>query len=62
MISKRRHVEPPVPFKPFYSKGNTCRNELRLDKAGWYFIDDRKVLSGPYATKLDCEFIMGAMP
>lgn len=35
-----------VPYQPFWFKNN------------WYFIDDRRVLSGPHTSLLDCENFM----
>ena len=46
-------------WRPFYSRGNTWRGQHELRDAGWYFQDDRGVLSGPYATRLDCEHFIG---
>ena len=51
---KRRVCEPPVQFTPFFTRGNTWRNEIPLPVRGWYFCDDRGVLFGPCGTKLDC--------
>lgn len=56
LVRKReRHVEPAPVWSPFFTRGNTWRNEIKLDLRGWYFVDDRSVLSGPHTTKLDCE-------
>lgn len=54
MRNGHRIVEPAPVMQPFYTRGNTWRNEIQLKERGWYFMDDRRVLCGPYSTKLDC--------
>ena len=42
----------PDPYIPFMARvGKGCEDMIE----GWYFRDDRNVLSGPYTTELDCE-------
>ncbi len=42
----------PPPFTPFLARGGIgCEDMIE----GWYFRDDRNVLSGPYTSELDAE-------
>ena len=55
MKKRIRRVEPAPVFQPFYTRGNTRRNQYELKERGWYFVDDRGKLYGPYALRDACD-------
>lgn len=62
-----RWTEPVEPWVPFYTRGKTERafrsyagerRQIKLDEPGWYFVDDRGALTGPFMGRIDAELYL----